>query len=476
MSAWPAPPEPIHGLLWSHRLPKAARAEVGRSRRDSIPLEAHAELCLPASRASALSILRAQDEHRVEDLVPIRYGRMLATPFTYLRGSAAVMAADLAAGPRTDLDVQLCGDAHLSNFGLFSAPDRRLVFDLNDFDETHPGPFEWDVKRLAASVMVAGRNNGFTRKECRSSARAAVKSYRTALAASAAMDPLELFYYRFEFDEMLAAVTDKKALIKKRSKGIRKKAARKNSLGALTKLTHVVDGRRAIRPDPPLVTPLSEDQREEAIESIDALFDEYICTISADRRSLLRRYSLTDIARKIVGVGSVGTRCFIALFESGDGEPLFLQLKEATPSVLEAYTGPSEFEQAGQRVVTGQQIIQAAADAFLGWGRYEHAEQSNQPPVDFYFRQLWDGKYSANIEELAPIGLRRYAEWCGAAIARAHARAGDASMITGYLGDDDTFDRAVAAFAVAYADLTEADHAELLAGVEAGDITIVSDL
>ncbi len=465
--------EPIRGTLWSHRAPKTARVDAGRSRRDTVPLDAHAELNLPPTRASALSILQAQDASRVEELVPIRYGRMLATPFTYLRGSAAVMAADLSAGPRTDLDVQLCGDAHLSNFGLFASPDRRLVFDINDYDETLPGPFEWDVKRLAASVVVAGRNNGFSAKENRIAARSAVKAYRTTLSAAAQMDPLELFYVRFEFDEIVAGIKDKNAPIKQGADKIRRKAGRKNSLGALSKLTDIVDGRRVIVPRPPLVVPLHAEQRREAIAEIEALFEEYLSTITADRRVLLSRYSLADIALKVVGVGSVGTRCLIALFESGDGEPLFIQLKEATTSVLEPYVAPSEFGQAGQRVVTGQQVIQSAPDAFLGWGRFE---RPGQQPIDFYFRQLWDGKYSATVEELNPSGLERYAGWCGAAIARAHARSGDASMISGYLGDDTTFDKAVAAFAEQYADQTVADHTELLASVDAGEITIERDL
>ncbi len=481
MSAPDMYPQPNEGPLWSHREPKATRAEAGRSRRETVPLEAHAELSLPPTRAAAMTILRAQDTNRVEDLVPIRYGRMLATPFTYLRGSAAVMAADLATGARTDLDVQLCGDSHLSNFGLFASPDRRLVFDINDFDETLPGPFEWDVKRLAASVLVAGRNNGFTAKENRSAARASVRAYREALAAAAQMDPLELFFARFEFDQLLSTIKDKNVAVKKGSEKIRAKAARKNSLGALSKLTDIVDGRRVIVPRPPLIVPLDEQGRRDATDRVDALWSEYLSTISADRRMLLGRYSLVDVALKVVGVGSVGTRCMIALFESGDGEPLFLQLKEATASVLEPYLAPSEHAQAGQRVVTGQQVVQAAPDAFLGWGRLAHSEsaklgRADQADIDFYFRQLWDGKFSATVEEMVPAGLERYAGWCGAALARAHARSGDASMISGYLGDDTTFDKAIAAFAEAYADRTLADHTELVGAVEAGEIPIVRDL
>jgi hypothetical protein len=329
------------------------------------------------------------------------------------------------------------------------------------------------VKRLAASVVVAGRNNGFTSKENRTAARAAVSGYRTALAEAAQQNPLDLFYARFEFDEIVASAKEKDATVRKNADKIRRKAGRKNSLGALAKLTDIVDGRRVIVPRPPLIVPLGEDRRREALDQIDALFAEYLSTITADRRMLLSRYSLVDIALKVVGVGSVGTRCMIALFESGDSEPLFIQLKEATASVLEPHLAPSGFDQAGQRVVTGQQVIQSAADAFLGWGRFERPGLS---PVDFYFRQLWDGKFAVTVEEQNPIQLERYARWCGTALARAHARSGDASMISGYLGDDTTFDKAVASWAEQYADLTVADHAELLESVEAGDIPIVRDL
>jgi len=476
--------ESVQESLWLHRVPKAARAEDGRSRREAVPLEAHAELSLPATRASALSILRAQDANRVQTLIPIRYGRMLATPFTYLRGSAGVMGADLAAGPRTDLQVQLCGDAHLSNFGLFAAPDRRLLFDLNDFDETIAGPFEWDVKRLAASVVVAGRNNGFSSKECRTAARSAVGSYRSALAVAAAMNPLELFFHRFEFDDLVAGMSGgllSKEKTAKKVKEVKEKASRKNSLGALSKLTEVVEGRRMILHRPPLVERLADDRRAAALEQIGALFDEYRSTLTPDRRMLLDRYSLVDIALKVVGVGSVGTRCFIALFESGDGEPLFLQLKEATASVLEPYLEAKAFPQAGQRVVAGQRLIQAAPDAFLGSGRFNRpkgveSQWGGTESIDFYFRQLWDGKFSATVETMPPETLARYAGWCGSAVAQAHARSGDAAMITGYIGDDSTFDKAVATFAEAYADQTNTDHTQLLAAVDAGELTVVRDV
>ena len=332
--------------LESRREPKAARAAAGRERRDTVPLEAHADLVVPDDRASALSILQAQDANRLQDLVPIRYGRMLATPFTFLRGSAAVMATDLAAGPRTDLTVQLCGDAHLSNFGMFSSPERRLVFDINDFDETLPGPFEWDVKRLAASVVVAGRNNGFDEKTNRKVTRAATAAYRRAIGTAAAMNPLDLFYYRLDVEELAKTLATAKSDRRRVAKN-RKKSARKNSLGALGKLTDVVDGRRVIVSNPPLIEAMSDEQRREEMTRIEGFFDDYRATLNADRRQLMDRYSLTDLARKVVGVGSVGTRCLIALFESGDGEPLFLQIKEAIPSVLEAHLAAERIRPGG---------------------------------------------------------------------------------------------------------------------------------
>jgi len=470
------PETPRHDAssLQVRREPKAARAAAGVQRQTKVPLEAHADLVLPADRASALSILHAQDAHRVQDLVPIRYGRMLATPFTFLRGSAAVMAADLAAGPRTDLHVQLCGDAHLSNFGVFKSPERTSVFDVNDFDETLPGPFEWDVKRLVASVVVAGRNNKFDAKTNRRIARATVAQYRAVLKAAAAMDPLALFYYQINVDQLLAGLTISKQSRQRIAKGS-KKAAGRTSLGALGKLTDIVDGRRMIVSQPPLIVRLADSELQKDLRRIEAFFGAYRKTLNADRRQLLNRYALTDLARKVVGVGSVGTRCWIALFESGDGEPLFLQVKEAGASVLEPYLEPSEYDQAGERVVNGQRLVQSTPDSFLGWARSKPSGKS-EPPIDFYIRQLWDGKQSADVVAMAPEALEQYARACGAALARAHARSGDASEIAGYLGDDDTFDRVIATFAEAYADLTEKDYADLLAAVDDGRIEVVRDM
>ncbi len=458
--------------LESRREPMAARAAAGRERRDTVPLDAHADLVVPTGRARALSILQAQDANRLQDLVPIRYGRMLATPFTFLRGSAAVMAADLAAGPRTDITVQLCGDAHLSNFGMFSSPERRLVFDVNDFDETLPGPFEWDVKRLAASVVVAGRNNQLGKKTNRKLARATTAAYRETIARASKMNPLDVFYYRIDVEELAKTLETAKSDRRRLAK-TRKKSAKKNSLGALAKLTDIVDGRRMIVSNPPLIVAMSDEQRRAEVEFSEEFFDEYRSTLHADRRVLMDRYSMTDIARKVVGVGSVGTRCLIALLESGDGDPLFLQIKEAAPSVLEAHLAPSGFDQEGHRVVDGQRKIQATPDALVGWARYQRGDE---PGTDFYLRQLWDGKASADVETMTAKVLRRYAMACGAALGRAHARSGDASMISGYIGDDDTFDKAVARFAEAYADRTEQDYDELIGAVDDGRVPIVRDL
>ena len=472
MNSLASPRQDPTWLLLTRREPKAARAEAGRQHREAMPLEAHADLARPADRASPLSILQAEDTGRVPSLVPIRYGRMLATPFTFLRGSAGVMAADLAAGPRTDLPVQLCGDAHLSNFGVFSSPERRLVFDVNDFDETLPGPFEWDVKRLAASVVVAGRNNTLQPKLIRQIARASVAAYRNTLKAAAAADPLELFYFQLDFADLTKALSAHKRTRRQVDKA-RAKAGRKNSLGALAKLTDIVNGRRVIVAKPPLIVPLDDDQRHAEFARIEAFFDDYRATLAADRQRLLDRYSLIDLALKVVGVGSVGTRCLVALFESGGDEPLFLQIKEAGASVLETHLEPTSYDQAGHRVVAGQRITQAAPDALLGWARYQSGDE---PTIDFYVRQMWDGKLSAEVETMAPDHFTHYVTTCASALALAHARSGDASMINGYLGDDDTFDRAITKFAEAYADRTDQDYAELHTAVEDGRIPIVDDI
>ena len=396
---------------------------------------------------------------------------MSATAFTFYRGTAAIMASDLSKTPTTDLRAQLCGDAHLSNFGLFKGPDRRLVFDVNDFDETLPGPFEWDVKRLAASVTIAGRNNNLSSKEISQATRGSVKAYRKAMFRAAQMDPLTIHYFRHEVDKVSAGM-DKKS--NKTVKKVAKKAGRKNSIRALNKLTDIVDGRRVIVPDPPLITHIDEVLERDGIDEMARFFDRYTSTLPYYRRELLDRYSMVDMARKVVGVGSVGTRCLIVLLESGGGSPLFLQFKEATESVLEPYAGSSDFDLAGERVVMGQRLMQSTGDIFLGWSRYQ-TDAAESGYVDFYFRQLWDGKGSAEVDEMGPNHLKRYANSCGEALALAHARSGDAAMISGYLGDDSTFDYALAAFSESYADVNEHDYGLHQKAIKSGQIPAVFD-
>lgn len=449
---------------------RTVRQETGAAHRGVVPLESHADVPTAERGHDPIEILTGQDVARQAHLVPIRHGRMSATPFTFYRGAAAIMAADLATLPTTELQVQLCGDAHLSNFGIFNGPDRRLVFDLNDFDETIPGPFDWDVKRLAASVAIAGRNNEFSAKKRAAATLAAVRGYRETIANATMETPLKVHYQRLEVDELLAMLDAKGQA--KTTKSVTK-ARGKNSLRAFKKLTEVVDGRRVIVADPPLITPVDRSLDGDAATMLRAFFLEYLDTLPRHRKDLLVRYHLADLAHKVVGVGSVGTACWIVLLMTGDDEPIFLQIKEATTSVLEPYVGASEFAQAGERVVEGQRIMQASGDIFLGWAR--HADASGVER-DYYFRQLWDGKGSADIEQMGPKRLRNYAWFCGCALALAHARSGDPALISGYLGEDDTFDQAIASFAEAYADLNETDHAAHDAAIAAGRIEANRDI
>ncbi len=442
----------------------------GRAVRDTVPLDALSDIGGGAHR-DPVGTLRAQDAGRVPELVPIRWGRMSVSPFTFYRGAAALMASDLAVTKHTELTVQLCGDAHLSNFGVFASPDRRLVFDLNDFDETTPGSFEWDVQRLAASVVVAARSIGLGNKQRAATATATAESYRTTLATDAALDPLDAWYLRVELDQLgeLAASGPGRGGSSKQVAAAKATAGRKNRLGALAKLTEVVDGRRRIRDRLPLVQRFPVEVLESELHRLEAFFAYYLDSLSADRRRLLSRYQVTDLAIKVVGVGSVGTRCLIALLETGDDDALFLQIKQAGPSVLEAYGGERVRGQHGRRVVEGQQLIQSAADTFLGWSHYEGESDT----TDYYVRQLWDGKASATVDDMGAKSLTRYARLCGAVLARAHARSGDATAISGYLGDDDTFDRAITDYAVAYARRNELDHAAILEAIAAGEIPVI---
>ena len=450
----------------------AARFEAGRSRRESVPLEAHAEVSRDPARVDPLAILVRQDENRLPDLVPLRYGRMSRTPFTFLRGAAALMASDLAAGLRTDLGVELCGDAHVGNFRWFRAPDRQFVFDLNDFDETLPGPFEWDVKRLAASITVAGRSNGFSKEQCRAAARQAVRNYREFITDMSDLDPLELYYSRIDPQRVFELVQRQGKRHRKWKEDTLSKAERKNSLRALKKLTRVIDGKRVIVPDPPRIVRVDERVAAAGTDEALAFFKRYRETLPLDRRVLLDRFSLVDVARKVVGVGSVGTRCLITLLEAGDGTPLFLQFKQANASVLEPYLGVSAFMNAGQRVVEGQLLIQAASDIFLGWARWED-ETGHE--IDFYFRQLWDGKGKLEIEEMEPERMAIFGGLCGKALAFAHARSGDAMMIRGYIGKKQTFDDVLVEFADRYADRTERDHKQLETAIADGAIKVIRE-
>jgi uncharacterized protein (DUF2252 family) len=464
------------GQLFQHHLAsRRVRREAGFARRKDVPLEDHAAMPDIESRRDPVDILTEQDEARLQHLVPIRHGRMSVSPFTFYRGSAAVQAADLSNTPTTDLTVQLCGDAHLSNFGLFNGPDRRLVFDLNDFDETHPGPFEWDVKRLAASVAVAGRNNDLSPNKIDRAVRAAVAGYRQTMWACSEVGPLDVHYWRLELDT-IRDLTQEKANKKtrKRFAKMHRKATAKDSMRALNKLTDVVDGRRVIVSDPPLIQRIDKLFESDEVSQLTEFFAMYLSTLSPNRRQLLDRYGLVDIAHKVVGVGSVGTRCLIVLLESGDGEPLFLQFKEAVASVLEPYTAPSEYEP-GERVVIGQRMTQTMGDIFLGWS-HSPGPLSGRTHYYYYFRQLWDGKGSVEVDELPGGALRRYADVCGRVLAISHARSGDPSMVAGYLGEDETFDHAVTVFAHEYADLTEQDHKAHLAAIDSGRIEAIDDI
>lgn len=435
------------------------RAQRGRAARKHVPRSAHAGWVPSVDRPDPVAVLERQGRGRLPELLPIRYGRMAASPFAFLRGSAAVMAADLAAQPHTGLTVQLCGDAHLLNFGLYASPERALLFDLNDFDETFPGPFEWDVKRLAASVAVAGRENGHSDAKVHRAALEATAAYRTSLRRLAGKGELAVWYERLDADSLLPLV--RSARNRRKVESSLTRARRRTSLHAVGKLTETVDGRRRIVQDPPLL----ESAGAPDMASLRKIFSDYRSTLSEERRLLLDRYRFVDAARKVVGVGSVGTRCFIVLLVGRDqDDPLFLQIKEARESVLEEHLPSGPYVHPGHRVVAGQRLLQAASDIFLGW-------MTGPQGRAFYWRQLRDMKGSADVAGMSPDELLAYARLCGTALARAHARSGDRIAIATYLGGTDTFEHAVADFASAYADQTTADHAALGAAVAAGVVT-----
>jgi uncharacterized protein (DUF2252 family) len=450
------------------------RAAAGKAARSDLPRSQQAELS--DSVRDPLEILARQDESRVAELVPIRYGRMLASPFAFFRGAAAVMAADLAQTPATGLAAQLCGDAHLSNFGVFSAPDRRLVFDCNDFDETCPGPFEWDVKRLVASIAVAGRERGFGAGQRRKSIARAAAAYRDSIRRFAEMRNIDVWYARIDVDSRLAELRSQ--VDGRRLRDVERnleKARSKDSLRALRKLTREEGGKVRIVSDPPLITPLAElTDAADAEAQMQVLLGAYRESLADDRRHLLSSYRYVDAARKVVGVGSVGTRAWIVLLLGRDGgDPLFLQAKEAQCSVLEPYVGAGRYRNHGRRVVEGQRLMQAAGDLFLGWFAAEGIDGEKRC---FYVRQLWDGKGSADVERMAPGELGIYAALCGEALARAHARSGERIGIAAYLGGGDAFDRAMVEFAEAYADRNEGDFAQLKEAVAKGEIEAETDL
>ena len=455
------------------------RAAAGKAAREKVPRSSHGEWKPAARRRDPVKVLEDQAKSRVPELVPIRYGRMLASPFTFFRGAAAIMAMDLAKTPESGLRVQACGDAHLSNFGIFAAPDRSLVLDVNDFDETLPGPWEWDVKRLAASFAIAGRDRDFTPKETRAAVLRTVRSYREAMREFAAMRNLDVWYARLDVDTLLAdlaKVADRKQM-KVAQKNVAK-AGKKNSMKAFDRLVRVVDGEPRIISDPPLLVPagelVPEDQAHELEERILEMLGLYRESLKGDRRHLLDSYRFVEMARKVVGVGSVGTRAWVALMMGRDGQdPLFLQAKEAEASVLEPYVGESEFGNHGERVVEGQWLMQAASDILLGWLPALGFDGAKR---DFYVRQLWDGKRSVDVDTLPPEGLAIYGRVCGWALARAHARSGDRIAIGSYLGNGESFDRAIAEFSERYADQNELDYGRLADAAKSGRIEIETDL
>jgi uncharacterized protein (DUF2252 family) len=449
----------------------AERTAKGKAARAETPRASHSAVEVPGRDPVAL--LEEQGETRVPELVPIRYGRMLVSPFTFYRGAAKIMAHDLAHTPSAGLRVQLCGDAHLSNFGGFASAERSLVFDLNDFDEALPGPFEWDLKRLAASFEIGGRGAGFDEGERRSVVLASVRAYREAMRSFAAMGNLAVWYARLDVSTIYDRLRENQD--RKQAKAVERlqsKAYTKDSLKAFSRLTRKVDGELRIVSDPPLVVPIAElvDEAlttEEILAELTSLFREYRASLQGDRRKLLEGYRIVDVARKVVGVGSVGTRAWIVLLVGRDEtDPLFLQVKEAEASVLEAHLEPSEFDHHGRRVVEGQRTMQSASDILLGWVRASNTLDGRVR--DFYVRQLWDWKVSVDADTMVPRGAVMYAEACGWTLARAHARSGDRIAIGAYLGKGATFDRAIADFAAAYADVNQRDYDALLDAVRTG--------
>ncbi|MFJ6833501.1 DUF2252 domain-containing protein [Streptomyces sp. NPDC091209] len=455
-----------------HHTP-AQRAALGKAARSAVPRSSHADFVPSSKRTDPVDVVEGQSATRVPELVPIRYGRMTESPFRFYRGAAAIMAGDLADTPRSGIRVQLCGDAHLLNFRLLASPERRMMFDINDFDETLPGPWEWDVKRLSASFVIAGRANGFGSKERADIVRATVRSYREWMRRFAGLGNLPVWYTHFDEDWVRTHIAGElSARGRERWSRTTAKARTRDSLQAFAKLTHLVDGKARIAPDPPLITPLQDllpDVERGALEKqIRRLIERYGRSLNSDRRFLLEQYEIADVARKVVGVGSVGTRCWIILLLGrDDSDPLLLQAKEADQSVLAPFAGASEFRTQGERVVAGQRLMQATSDIFLGWERADGIDGRRR---DFYVRQLRDWKGIAEPEAMVPSGMRAFGELCGATLARAHARSGDRIAIASYLGGGDVFDRALVPFAESYADQNEKDHRALVDAVRSGRV------
>ena len=461
------------------------RVKLGKEARTRAPREAHAEFSPSADRPDPVSLLEGQATSRVQELVPIRYGRMLVSAFTFFRGAALVMASDLATTPRSGLTTQLCGDAHLANFGLFASPERALMFDVNDFDETLPGPWEWDLKRLAASFVIAARDREFTAKEAHAAALEVGASYRREMSKLASMSTMDAWYSRIDVSAILADLQATAAKGTKADKHMASRTAKtiakahtRDSLQALGKLTEVTDGERRIISDPPLIVPIEElfshSEAEALLEQLHQLLRTYRRSLQTDRRHLLEEFRLVQIARKVVGVGSVGTRAWILLLVGRDNDdPLFLQAKEAEASVMEEFLDKSGYTNHGERVVAGQHLMQAASDIFLGWEQVKSAEGVTR---DYYLRQLRDWKGSFDVEKSIPPGLTKYAGVCAQALARAHARSGDRIAIASYLGNGPAFDKAVSEFAVTYADQNERDFEALKQAATTGRIKVESGL
>ncbi len=461
--------EPPSGDMWTARpwVHPSARLEEGRLARKRVPRTSHAAF-EPQKGRDPIAILERQELDRLPELVPLRHARMAETQFAYYRGTPAVMAFDLAAAPRTEIIVQASGDAHLSNFGIFASPERRLVFDANDFDETLPGPWEWDVKRLAASIVIAGRSNGFTAAQNRVATMDAVRSYREWMARYAAMRLIDVWYSVVTEDSIRAAAEPLLSRAKassatgERLDAIFTKARGKDALRASSQLTSTTDGKRVLVDNPPVVQHFDVPGGPDAMRKV---FEEYRATMAESRREFLERYRFADFALKVVGVGSVGTRCFVMVLEGRDeDDPLILQAKEATASVLEEHLVSSGYSNHGERVVVGQRLMQATPDIFLGWTRGPGGR-------DFYMRQLWDMKGSVDTSTLRPAGLAFYGGICAWALARAHARSGDSVAISAYLGGSDTFDGAIADFSETYADQNAKDHLAYLAAIKDGRVS-----